>query len=110
MTLPTLLFLIISISLLFLTLINLLKNNLISNDLLFFIFVSIILSISLLIFYFYFQDYFIGFITSSMMLINNFLLIREIKSIIKHYDIFTLPFWFLTVYIFAYLLLAIVKY
>lgn len=106
MTLATLLFLIIAISLLFISLINLLKKDLISNDLLFFIFVSIILSITILIFYFYFQDIYISFMASFMMIINNFLLIREIKNIIHHYDLLTWPFFIFTTYIFAYLLLA----
>lgn len=110
MSLPILLFIVISISLLFLTLINLLSKDLITNDLLFFIFVWIILSIALLIFYFYFQDYYISFITSGMLLVNNFLLVRELKRISNHYDILSLPFFFITTYLFSYLLLVISTY
>jgi hypothetical protein len=110
MTLQTLLWLIISLSLLFFLFINLLKKNLISNDLLFFIFASTILSLTLLVFYFYFQDYFISFISSCMLMINNFLLIREIKHIIKHYDFMSLPYFAISIYIFSYLLLLNLRY
>ena len=110
MTLPTLLWLIISLSLLFFLFINLLKNDLISNDLLFFIFASTILSITVLIFYFYFQDDFISFIAASMLMINNFFLIRELKHILRHYDLMSIPYLVISIYFFAYLLLTNLRY
>lgn len=110
MSLKTLLLLVISISLLFLYLISLLALNKLSKDLVFFIFAAIILSTTLLIFYYYFQDNFVALLSSSMLTINNYLLIREIKRITGHYKIITIPFFITTVYFFSYILLINLAY
>ena len=76
-----LLILIVSFSLLYLYLINLLKNDKFSKDLLFFVLISIILIFTLSVFYYYFQELAISLIISGLLVINNTLMIREIKLI-----------------------------
>ena len=104
MSIYTLLFTIIAVSLLFFYLIDLLIENRMTNDLLYFVFLTVILSGTLIIFYFYFQDNIISLITSSILMFNNFLLIREIKHIENRYIGVTLPFFVLSVYYFSYIL------
>ena len=103
MSIYTLLFTIIAVSLLFFYLIDLLIENKISNDLLFFVFLSVLLSGTLIIFYYYFQDHLISFITSFVLMFNNFLLIREIKIIENKYIGITIPFFILSIYYFSYI-------
>ena len=104
MSIYTLLFTIIAVSLLFFYLIDLLMENRITNDLLYFVFLTVILSGTLIIFYYYFQDMIISLITSFVLMFNNFLLIREIKHIENRYVGVSLPYFILSVYFFSYIL------
>ena len=101
----SMLFLIISFSLLYLYIINSLKNNKLSKDLLFFLLISIILMFSLTIFYFYFQDNNISLILSFLLVINNYLMIREIRIINHHYIYITLPYFIYFLYVFIKILI-----
>ena len=95
---------IISISLLFFYLINKTLDNNITNDLLFFIYLSIIYKFSLIIFYFYFQDNIISLIISFAMMINSFFIIREAKAIDRKYPLIIMPYYVICIFYFSYLL------
>ena len=99
---------IISISLLFLYLINKTLDNTITNDLLFFTYLSIIYKFSLIIFYFYFQDNIISLIISFSLMINAFFIIREAKFIDKKYPIIIIPYYVICISYFSYLLTHLV--
>ncbi len=103
----SLLILIIVFSLFYLYIIKSLKDNTITMDLLFFLFVGIILSFTLCVFYFYFNDLTISAIISFILMINNFLTIREIKHINKKYIIVSILYFIYSVYIFSYVLLKL---
>ena len=101
----SMLFLIISFSLLYLYIINSLKNNKLSKDLLFFLLISIILMFSLTIFYFYFQDNNISLIISFLLVINNYLMLREIRIINYHYIYISFPYFIYFLYVFIKILI-----
>lgn len=107
MSIYTLLFTIIASCLLFFYLIDLLMENRITNDLLFFVFLVGILSGTLIIFYYYFQDLIISLIASFILMINNYFLIREIKRIENHYVSITIPFLIMSIYYFTYILMLL---
>ena len=104
----SLLVLIISFSLFYLFLVDSLKNNHISKDLLFFLFIGILLIFSLSIFYFYFQDINLSFIISILLIINNLLLTREIFIIKHRLFIITIPYFLYFFYIFIFLLIKLI--
>ena len=104
MSIYTLLFTIISVCLLFFYLIDLLIENKITNDLLFFILLTGILSGILIVFYYYFQDTIISLITSFFLMLNTYLLTREIKKIENRYVGISIPFFILSIYFFSYIL------
>ena len=100
----SLLILIVSFSLFYLFLVDSIKDNHISNDLLFFVFIDIILVFSLSIFYFYFQDINLSFIISILLTINNLLILREVFLIKHRFFIITLPYFLYFAYISIFLL------
>ena len=103
----TLLIIIISFSALYLYLIKLLKNDKFSKDLLFFLLIGIILIFTLTIFYCYFQELNLSIIISGLLVINNFLLIRELKLISNKSLVFSLPYFIIFLTIFLYLLIKL---
>ena len=104
----TLLILIVSFSTLYLYLINLLKNDRFSKDLLFFLLISIILIFTLSIFYYYFQELSVSLIISGLLVINNILLVREIKLINNKSIIFSIPYFLFFLGVFIYLIIKLV--
>ena len=100
----TLLILIISFSLLYLYFLKLLKQDRFSNDLLFFLIISIILIFTLTIFYYYFQELNISIVISGLLVINNLLMLREIKLIDKRYVFIPLPYFLFFLGVFIYLI------
>lgn len=105
MNLITLLVLTFTFSLHQISLINLLIENKLNNDTLFFIISSIILEVSLCIFYFYFIDYFISIIFSILLTLNLFLLNKELKKVYKRYDYLSIPYFIFSIYILTYLII-----
>ena len=103
----TLLILIISFSSLYLYLINLLKNDRFSNDLLFFLLISIILIFTLSVFYYYFQELNISIIISGLLVINNYLLLREIRLINNKLIIFPIPYFIFFLGVFIFLIIKL---
>lgn len=101
----TLIILIVSFSTLYLYLINLLKNNKFSKDLLFFLLISIILIFTLSVFYYYFQELNISLIISGLLVINNLFIINEIKHINKKLVIFPIPYFLFFLGVFIYLII-----
>ena len=101
----SLLIVIISFSLFYLYLINSLKEDKLSKDMLFFTLISIILIFTLTVFYFYFQDIAISLVISILLMVNNFFLIKEIKYINKKYVLVTLPYFLYFVYTTIYILI-----
>ncbi|MBR1416639.1 MAG: hypothetical protein IJ572_02350 [Bacilli bacterium] len=101
----SLLILVLSFSLFYLYIINSLKEDKLSKDLLFFLLIGIILIFTLAVFYFYFQDINLSLIISFLLCINNYLLIREIKNINKRYIIITIPYFLYFIYVFFIILL-----
>ena len=100
----TILFMFISFSLFNIDLINLLINNKLNNDTLYFIISNMILGISILIFYFYYKDLFISLITSFLYMLNEFFIIREIKLVKHKYSILSMPYYLFSIYVFSYIL------
>ena len=100
----TLLILIVSFSLLYLYFLNLIKQDKFSNDLLFFLIISIILIFTLTIFYFYFQELYISIIISGLLVINNLLMVKEISLINKRFIYIPLPYFLFFLGVFIYLL------
>jgi hypothetical protein len=98
MNITTLLFMLLSFSLLIITLITILIKNCFTNDLLFFLLAGIIYSVTILLFYFYFQDDLIAFIASGLLLTNNSLMLKEIAYIDKNYLIYCIPFLLFIIY------------
>ena len=107
MSRPSLLILIIIFSLFYLFIINSLKNDKISKDLLFFLLVNILLVFSLNIFYFYFQNEVFSFIISFLLLINNILMFKEIKYIHSKYYLITIPYFIYIIYIVIFMLIKL---
>lgn len=103
----TLLILIVSFSLLYLYFLKLIKQNKFSNDLLFFLIISIILIFTLTIFYYYFQELKISTIISGLLVINNILMVREIRLIDKKYTIISIPYFIFFLGVFIYLILKL---
>ena len=103
----TLLILIVSFSLLYLHFLNLVKQDKFSNDLLFFLIVSIILIFNLTIFYYYFQELNISIIISGLLVINNLLMVREIRLINKKFIIIPIPYFLFFLGVFITLLIKL---
>ena len=103
----SLLILIISFSLLYLCLINTLKNNKFTNDLLFFLLIDMILVFTLSIFYFHFQELNISIIISIFLIFDNILLFKELTTISKKASILTIPYLLYFTYVFIKLLFKI---
>ena len=104
MSVLSLILTIISISLLLFYIINKTFDNKLNNDLLFFIYLSIIYKFSLIIFYYYFQDNIISLIISFAMMINSFFIIREAKLIDNKYPLIIIPYYIMCIFYFSYLL------
>lgn len=109
MSINSMLFLILSFALFYFLLLNMLSQNKMSKDLLFFLFANIILAFTLCIFYFYFYDEYIAFFISFLFMINNYFIVREIKHIYKRYIIYSIPYFIFSVYVFSYLLISLFK-
>lgn len=103
----TLLILIISFSLLYIFFLKLLKQNKFTNDLLFFLIISVILIFTLNIFYYYFQELNISIVISALLVINNFLMLREISLINKRYILIAIPYFLFFLGIFIYLIIRL---
>ena len=99
----SLLILIVSFSLFYLFLVDSLKDDHISKDLLFFVLIGIILVFSLSVFYFYFQDINLSFIISLLLVLNNLLMLKEIKLIHHKFFLVTIPYFLYFVYVFILL-------
>ena len=100
----TLLILIVSFSMLYLYFLKLLKQDKFSNDLLFFLIISIILIFTLTIFYYYFQEINISIVISFLLVINNLFMVREIYLIDKKYLLIPLPYFIFFLSVFIYLI------
>ena len=107
MSIYTLLFTIIAVSLMFFLLIDILMDDKITNDLIYFVLLFGIFSGVLIVFYYYFQDNVISLVSSFFLMINNFLLIREIKRIYERYLLISIPFFIMSVYYFSYILVSL---
>ena len=103
----TLLILIVSFSLLYLLFLNLVKQDKFSNDLLFFLIVSIILIFNLTVFYYYFQELNISIIISGLLVINNLLMVREIRLINKKFILIPIPYFLFFLGVFITLLIKL---
>lgn len=104
----TLLILIISFSSLYIYFLKLLKQDKFSNDLLFFLIISIILIFTLTIFYYYFQELLLSAIISGLLVINNTLMLREIKLIDKKYIFIPLPYYLFFFCVFIYIIIKLI--
>ena len=103
----TLLILIVSFSLLYLLFLNLVKQDKFSNYLLFFLIVSIILIFNLTVFYYYFQELNISIIISGLLVINNLLMVREIRLINKKFILIPIPYFLFFLGVFITLLIKL---
>ena len=103
----TLLILIISFSSLYIYFLKLLKQDKFSNDLLFFLIVSIILIFNLTVFYYYFQELNISIIISGLLVINNLLMVREIRLINKKFILIPIPYFLFFLGVFITLLIKL---
>ena len=104
----TLIILIVSFSSLYLYFLKLLKQDKFSNDLLFFLIISIILIFTLTIFYYYFQELLISLIISGLLVINNALMLKEIKLIDKKYIFIPLPYFLFFLGVFVFLIIKLI--
>lgn len=102
MSIYTLLFTIISTSLLLFYIIDLIIEEKLTNDLLFFTILSIILGLTLLVFYFYFQDHLLSFIISFCFMVNSYFITRETKKIEKTSPLITIPYFLISIYYFTF--------
>ena len=103
----TLLIVIVSFSLLYLYFLKLVKQDKFSNDLLFFFIISIVLIFTLTIFYYYFQELNISIIICGLLVINNLLMVREIKLIDKRFIFIPLPYFLFFLITFIYLIIRL---
>jgi hypothetical protein len=75
--------------------------NKVSDDLLFIFLSNIILLISLLIFFIFKYNPMFSFFISLFQMIFAFLLIYNIKNILGKYNVFSIPYFFYSVYVFC---------
>ena len=100
---------IVSFSLLYLYLLNLIKIDKFNNDLLFFLIIGIILIFTLAVFYYYFQELNISLIISGLLVVNNTLLLRELYIIKRKSTLFGLPYLIFFIYIFFKILIKFLQ-
>ena len=103
----SLLILLISFSIFYIFLLDSLKDNHISKDLLFFIFTNIMLIFFLSIFYYYFQNINVSFIISFLLTINNVLMLREIFLIHHRFFVVSIPYLIYFLYVFILLFIKL---
>ena len=92
----------ITISLILLTkcIINIL-NNKYDNDIIFYVFSIIILLSSTCLFLLYYNNLTFSLITSLLLMILTFIFVLDIKNKYKQSIIYTIPFFIITIYLFA---------
>lgn len=100
-----LLFFIFSILYLLIPIIKIIMNDKLDNNSIFLYLSNYILLFSILVFYNYFNNYIYSFIISVFLMIFSFLLIRDFKSKMGYYQILSIPYFILTIYMFSYLLI-----
>lgn len=99
----TLLFVFYLISIIYISIdifIILLKDKL-NKDLIFALFATYILNISMALFYFYFNNLTYSLLNSLFLMIVSFLLLLEIKSIFKKTPLLSIPYFLFTIFLFS---------
>lgn len=79
---------------------RLIRSHKMKNDLLFFVISNFILSISFIVFLFYYKDYLFSLINMFFLLLNTIFLSFEIKMTYDKYSILSMPYLMYIVFIF----------
>lgn len=99
----TLLFYFYLISIIYITLdifIIILKDKL-NKDLIYMLFTTYILNISMSLFYFYFNNLIYSLFNSLFLMISSFILLLELKRTFKKIPILTIPYFLFTIFLFS---------
>lgn len=78
-----------------------LKKDLLNRDLLFTLFATYILNISMSLFYFYFNNLTYSLINSLFLMTLSFMLLLELKRTLKRYPILSFPYFLFTIFLFS---------
>ena len=100
----SLLFFVLSFSIFYLSIINSIYKNKISKDLLIFIIIGILLVFCLSIFYFHFNEIVLSILISILLIVNNCLIVKEMKIISNKYYFTSLIYLIYFIYVFIFLL------
>ena len=104
MTTITLILFIISFALLNFSLISIFYHNKFTNDTTYFILSNSIILVSILLFYHYFNDYYLSLIFSVFYFINFFCLAIELKKVSIKYFFFSIMYFLFNVYFLSLLI------
>ena len=107
MTTITIILFIISFALLNFSLISIFYHNKFTNDTTYFILSNSIILVSILLFYHYFNDYYLSLIFSVFYFINNICLAIELKKVSIKYFFFSIPYLLFNVYFLSLLIFKI---
>lgn len=99
-----LIFYISSIIYITIPIIKIIIKDKLDNTSIFLLISNYILLFSIVVYYNYFNNYIYSFILSILLMIMSYLLIRDIKSKLNYYQVLSIPYLILTIYIFSYLL------
>lgn len=95
------LFYIISVSFICVDIFITLKKNLFDKDLIFYLFTTYILNIAVSLFYFYFNNLNSSLIFSLFLMVISFVLLLEIKRVLKKTPILSIPYFLFTIFLFS---------
>ena len=104
MTTITIILFIISFALLNFSLISIFYHNKFTNDTTYFILSNSIILVSILLFYHYFNDYYLSLIFSVFYFINNICLAIELNKVSIKYFFFSIPYLLFNVYFLSLLI------
>ena len=104
MTTITIILFIIYFALLNFSLISIFYHNKFTNDTTYFILSNSIILVSILLFYHYFNDYYLSLIFSVFYFINNICLAIELKKVSIKYFFFSIPYLLFNVYFLSLLI------
>ena len=79
------------------------RKDLIDKDLLFCMFSTYIFNLSLNLFYFYFNNLTYSLLNSLFLMVTSFLLILDLKRVLKKTPLLSLPYFLFTIVIFSYI-------
>jgi len=94
-------FYIISILYIFIDIFIILSKDKLDRDLIFTLFATYILNISMCLFFFYFNNLIYSLFNSLFLMVISFLLLLEMKKIFRKIPILSIPYFFFTICLFS---------